>query len=265
MVRPEPVYTSVNTRPAYQLNWAVSIFWRATQDGSAPWLGALRRVLETDKIRILNHRFRSPQVSQFLISTRPETKPCDFLRLLKGRLQHLVREEQPKAFHRNYHFASVGAADQTTVARYIAKQVEHYDLADPRMTDLLQRVNAGAGMISDLSTERTSEHGHFNYNLHVVLCYVGRWRAGDEEFLGQVKGRIRATAEKHCWRLGSHSVLCDHMHLEVGINPTSAPGEVALSFMNNIAHLCGMRPLLQYSYYVGTIGPYTRGACTGER
>jgi hypothetical protein len=37
------------------------------------------------------------------------------------------------------------------------------------------------------------------------------------------------------------------------------PGEVALSYMNNLAYAQGMSEVFRYSYFVGTFGEYDLG------
>ena len=41
---------------------------------------------------------------------------------------------------------------------------------------------------------------------------------------------------------------------------TESPASIALSLMNNVAHVQGMKPVLRHSYYVGTFGSYDRDA-----
>jgi hypothetical protein len=87
---PAPIYTPDNCDdPAYQLDWSYSAFWR-TRPPDLSWLDELKRLNEPDHIRILQHQFREPDVSQFLISTRPEVAPLLVVQRVKGRLQHLL-------------------------------------------------------------------------------------------------------------------------------------------------------------------------------
>ncbi len=66
-------------------------------------------------MRVLEHRFIKPGVSQFPVSSRPETSPERLVWSVKGRLQHLVRAEYPKAFQRNYGLRSLGSASREVV------------------------------------------------------------------------------------------------------------------------------------------------------
>jgi hypothetical protein len=48
------------------------------------------------------------------------------------------------------------------------------------------------------------------------------------------------------------------LHIALGCDIDVAPSTVALSFMNNVAYLRKMRPVLRFSLYVGGFGPYDR-------
>ncbi len=93
-----PIYTVANCKAAYQLNWASSLFWHGSV-ADAAWLPELQAATEADGVRVLEHRFAKPGVSQLLVSSRPDVAPQRVVWSVKGRLQHLVRREHPKAFH----------------------------------------------------------------------------------------------------------------------------------------------------------------------
>ena len=59
MTKPQPIYTSANCQPAYQLNWSLALFWRTPVAG-ADWLTELTEVTEKDGVRILKY---SPKYS----------------------------------------------------------------------------------------------------------------------------------------------------------------------------------------------------------
>jgi hypothetical protein len=133
----KPIYTPSNCRPAYQLNWSLSLFWKQPQS-HADWLDALKPEVESDGIRLLQHRFLAPEISQFFVSTKPEVAPLELVRSVKGRLQHLIGERIPQAFRRNYGLRSIGAADRRAVENYIASQVQRHPMADPRVEGSLK-------------------------------------------------------------------------------------------------------------------------------
>ena len=128
----EPLSTSKNVSPAYQLNWGLTVFWRRQPIPDSEWLTQLQSSTEADGVRILKHRFTTGQCSQFFVSTKPHVSPSAMIRSVKGRLQYLVREQHPKAFQRNYAVRSIGAATRTVVEDYVAKQMDRHRMADPR-------------------------------------------------------------------------------------------------------------------------------------
>jgi REP element-mobilizing transposase RayT len=58
---------------------------------------------------------------------------------IKGRLQYAVRDRFPKAWKGNYGIRSVGHVTRETVENYVASQLGHHQMADPRIQDRLQR------------------------------------------------------------------------------------------------------------------------------
>jgi hypothetical protein len=102
---PDPLYTPHNcATPAYQLDWSYSLFWREPPS-DFNWLRELQTTCERDHIRILQHQFEPPNLSQFLVSTVPSVAPLLIAQRLKGRLQHLLGQSP---FRRNYAIRSLG-------------------------------------------------------------------------------------------------------------------------------------------------------------
>lgn len=73
------------------------------------------------------------------------------------------------------------------------------------------------------------------------------------------RDRLSRVADRHGLLLARAAILADHVHLELGCLPQMAPSQVAFGFMNNLAYAFRMRAILEFSYYVGTIGEYDRG------
>ncbi len=71
---------------------------------------------------------------------------------------------------------------------------------------------------------------------------------------------ILGAAAKKRWRLSRIAILSNHYHILLGANVTESPARVALSIMNNLAYVQGMKPVLRFRYYAGTFGPYDRDA-----
>ncbi|QDV26402.1 transposase [Aureliella helgolandensis] len=134
----DPIYSADNTTTAYQLNWSLALFGKAALPDSSLWLIDLSAATEKDGVRILSANSRSENVIQFLISTRPESSPSDCVRSVKGRLQYLIRDHNPKAFRRNYHIHSVGETTSSALDEYVARQTAKHPMADPKVQARLE-------------------------------------------------------------------------------------------------------------------------------
>ena len=254
----QPIYTAENVNVAYQLLWSLSVFWREPVF-SQSWLEELFPIAETDGVRILEHRFATPTASLFLISTRPELVPVEIPRVIKGRLQYLVRRQWPKAFQRNYDLKSIGSTTREKTEAYVALQLKHHLPDDPvlhaALTDL-QIQNPEA----NLKSPRFAEHARYWCNLHMVFVHDGRTPETRLKIWQGVRNILRKSAKQKGWELSRVGFVPDHIHLAFGFSPAQSPLSVALSCMNNIAFVHGMRPVLMRSCYLGTIGEYDLGA-----
>lgn len=255
---PTPLYTPNDCpEPAYQLDWSYSVFWR-TRPPDFAWLDELRRLNEPDGIRILQHEFQEPDVSQFLISTRPSVAPLLIVQRVKGRLQHLVHGTTRKPFRRNYSLRSIGSTRREKLEQYLAGQVSHHPLADPRVQQRLASYQEYRPEV-DLSQPRRTSHALYWYNLHIVLVNEARYREIRDEVLSGLRDMIcRAADGKGHW-LSRAAIVPDHIHLTLGCNLEESPEQVVLGYMNNLAYACGMKPVFRFSYYVGTFSEYDLG------
>jgi REP element-mobilizing transposase RayT len=261
MPDPTPIYAIENCRAAYQLNWSLSIFWREPVSDT-DWLTALQTATESDGVRILEHRLSQPCLSQFFLSTRPEVSPQKLARSIKGRLQYLVRQERPRAFRRNYGLRSVGSAKRDAVERYVRGQVDHHPMADARLREMLQGLQIDNPHI-DLSAPRQNAHALYWYNLHVCFMNDERCRELRRDTLQKMRAMILRAAEKKGHFLSRAGIVPDHIHLTLSCNVVESPAEVAISYMNNLAYVCGSKRVFSHGFYVGTIGEYDLGAVRG--
>jgi REP element-mobilizing transposase RayT len=251
------IYTPHNGTPAYQIDWSYSLFWHeAPQDFR--WVSEFQRVCEPDHIRVLQHAFQSPNVSQFLISTRPEIMPLLIVQRLKGRLQHLIRTMLPNAFRRNYSLRSIGSTRREKLDHYLASQLQHHRPADPRVEARLESYQIHHREVDLMKAERTS-HAIYWYNLHLVFVNDERWQEVRAEPLQRLRNMIEAASRAKGHRLSRAAIVPDHIHLTMGCKLEESPQEVALSYMNNLAYASGMKPVFKYSYYAGTFSEYDLG------
>jgi REP element-mobilizing transposase RayT len=251
---PEAIYTAASCKAAYKLNWSLAVFWNASPPPAASWLDALGKTTEPDGVRLLEHRLVKGNISQFLVSTRPQTTPSDIARSVKGHLQYLVRTALPKPFRRNYGLRSVGDAGAEVVEGYVGRQTEHHPMADARVQRQFNELHIDGS--ADLTLPRVGGHAQFLYNLHVVLVHCDRGKEVRAPLLGRRRERVLAIAAKKGHLLSRGQLLTDHLHLTLGCALTESPQQVALGYMNNLAYAEGMKPLFEFSYYVGTFGEY---------
>jgi REP element-mobilizing transposase RayT len=259
---PAPIYTPANTTAAFRLYWSFDLFWHKPPP-DASWLSPLCDALRPHGIRVLRHRFASPTTSQILLSTQPSCHPQQVAKYLKGALQHIVRAQYPEAFQRNYGFRSLGSTKRRVVERYIAQQLGHHRLADPRFQDRLADLQFSDPAV-DLSQPRTTSHSAYWYNLHIVLVNQARWREHLPERLGGLRDGVVRIARARGFALSQAGILPDHLHLALGVGSEWSPEAVALCCMNNLAYVLGMQAVFQHSYYVTTFSEYDLGFLNGK-
>jgi hypothetical protein len=252
-----PLYTVENVTPAFQLVYTLTVFWRMAP-GSDDWIPELSAALETDGIRILEHRFADPVTSLFLISTLPTTVPVSIPARVKGRLQHLLKKVQVRPFQRNYDLATVGSTHGEKLQQYVASQVGHHSHVDNIRCNFadLQIVNPEI----DLLLPRFTNHARCTCNVHIVLVHIDRNAVMDVSLWERIRSMIRRWAEHKNCLLGQAGIMPDHVHLTVGCNPNVSPLDLALSLMNNLSWVHGMRPIFVHGCYLGTFGRYDLGA-----
>jgi REP element-mobilizing transposase RayT len=254
----EPLYTSANCRVAYQLHWSLALF--ATQAIPHPndWLDPLQQAMEPDGVRILESSCEA-ELGQFFLSTRPEVSPVETVRVLKGRLQYQCRATIPKLWRRHYCISSVGDASSAALQGYVGRQVEHHPMADSRMSARLSEYQFHDPHV-DLDSLRTSNHGKYACNVHVVLENAEHLSDVRREWLATTRDTVVSACRKKQGHLSRLSLVSNHMHLLLGCAMDEAPQSIALSLMNNIAYAHGMKPVLEHSFYVGTFGAYDHDA-----
>jgi REP element-mobilizing transposase RayT len=258
MPTPPALYTAANCKVAYQLDWSVTVFWRCPPGGDG-WLAPLQTATENDGVRIVRHRFAQPDCSLFLVSTKPEVAPQKMVALVKGRLQYLVRQRWPRAFQRNYALRSVGSTKRAVLDRYLQGQLGHHPMADAGVQAAFAAYQIHHPEV-DLAQQRQTTHAPYWYNLHLVLVTESRWREVRPRILEGWRDMLERASRAKGHLLARAALLPDHLHLMLGCSPEEAPGAVALSYLNNLAFVCEMRPVFQFSYYVACFGEYDLGA-----
>jgi REP element-mobilizing transposase RayT len=257
MPPPKPIYTPENCAAAYQLNWSYSIFWTKSPD-TGDWFSELRQACDPDSIRILQHAFKPPNMSQFLISTTPDVSPQIVAQRVKGRLQHLIRAARPDAFRRNYSIRNIGSTREEKLSAYLASQLEHHPMADQRVQERFAEYQIYHPDV-DLSIPRYTSHATYIWNLHLALVADGRYREIRHEVLASTRKMIETASRAKGHLLSRAALLSDHIHMTMGCHLNEAPGSVATAYMNNLAYAQGMAPVFKFSFFAGTFGEYDLG------
>lgn len=258
---PEPYYLAADLQSAYQLRYG----WTGWTS-SAPFPGdLLDRVFpdiapewENDGLRVLESSLTGEQM-QLTLSATPQVAPVTLAARVKGRLQYHCRTKGiPIDFSRKLAVRSLGNPTRGQVEAYVRNQVPREALADERFRAMLRDFTVVNPEV-DLSRPAESNSGRYWYNLHLVLVARERYRAGEKSTLTT----IRETALRICARKGyaasTLAVMPDHVHLAVRGAITQSPEEIALAFLNNLAHALGC-PWWEAGYYAGTFGEYGMAA-----
>jgi hypothetical protein len=72
---PEPLYTSSNCTPAYELRWSLALFSTVDLSASDVFLDDLKAAVEADGVWILEYRAEQTPLLHFLLSTKPTIAP----------------------------------------------------------------------------------------------------------------------------------------------------------------------------------------------
>ena len=169
----------------------------------------------------------------------------------------------PKPFKRNFAIRSVGHVTREIVEGYVASQLSHHQMADPRVQARLREYQFHDEGI-DLSQPQFTSHGLFWHVLHVVIVHLDRLMQVDPAVLSTVRSTIRAICRAKKYRLSRAGILADHLHLALGCPFDVSPADVGLAFLNNLAYAQGMKAVFQYGAYLGTVGEYDLGAIQNE-
>lgn len=255
---PRAVYSRENIEVAFQLDWSLTIFWRKPP-WTDNWFGELQTVMESDGIRLLKHRFSRPDMSLFLVSTKPDVLPINIPRRVKGRLQYVLRSCVEKPFQRNYDLRSIGSTNRTKLEAYLGSQLEHHPEEDRKLHWMLANMQVTRPDV-DLSQPRFSSHGRYSSNLHLVMVNDWRWRETCPENIDRVRTMLIRAAGKKQHLLSRIAILPDHVHLLLGTNLGESLLSVGLSYMNNISFVYKMQAILKPSCFIGTFGEYDLGA-----
>jgi REP element-mobilizing transposase RayT len=259
---PEPLYRPADLRPAYQLRYGWT-GWPSNapfpSDLLAQALPDIAPEWENDGLRILEASL-APDSIQLTLSTTPQVAPVTLAGRVKGRIQHHCRRRgTPLDFSRKLAVRSLGDPTRAHVEAYTRDQVPKQALADERFREVLTSFTVVSPHV-DLAQPTETNSGRYWYNLHLVLVVSERYRSGEAATLAKVRDTALRICAKKGYAASALAVLPDHLHLAVRGAVAQSPEEIALSFLNNLAHVLGRRPWWEAGYYAGTFGEYSMAA-----
>jgi REP element-mobilizing transposase RayT len=258
----EPLYRSADLRPAYQLRYG----WTAWPSKVPFPTEVLAHVLpdiipewDKDGLHILESSLGAGQM-QLTLSATPHVSPVTLAGRVKGRIQHHCRlRGTPIDFSRKLAVRSVGDPTRSQVEAYIRDQVRNEALADERFRKMLTAFTVVDPQV-DLGQPTESNSGRYWYNLHLVLVASERYRIGEAVILAKIRDTALRVCAKKGYAVSALAVMPDHLHLAVRGDIAQSPEEIALSFLNNLAHVLDRRPWWVAGYYAGTFGEYGMAA-----
>jgi REP element-mobilizing transposase RayT len=87
-----------------------------------------------------------------------------------------------------------------------------------------------------------------------------RYRISDALTLAKIRDTAVRICAKKGYATSTLAVLPDHLHFAVRGAITHSPEEIALSFLNNLAHVLERRRWWEAGFYAGTFGEYGMAA-----
>ncbi len=258
LAKPRPIYTPRSVRKVHHLryDWTGWLsdevsFPLTTKDAIQECAEAWR----SDGLALAEHRIHNDRV-QILFDVEPEVSPVICTTRTKGRLQHALRQAgTPVRFSRKISFRSLGENIDTTVEKYLRKQVRKEGFVDQRYVEKMRAFTIENEAV-ELSEPVATQSGRYWYGLHLVVVMAGRRRLVDYELMGSIRDTCLAIGRKKGCGIKAVSVMPDHVHLAIKGNVEMSPDEIALSFLNNLAFLMGQNRVWKDEYYVGTFSEY---------
>jgi REP element-mobilizing transposase RayT len=139
------------------------------------------------------------------------------------------------------------------VEAYIRNQVANEALADERWRQTLASFTE-VNQEVDLAKPTETNSGRYWYNLHLVLVAAERYRSSEPATLAKIRDTSLRICAKKQYLASALAVLPDHLHLALRGALEQAPEEIALAFLNNLAHVLDRRSWWMPGYYAGTFG-----------
>jgi putative transposase len=265
-----PFFTAENVRVAYEARYHFGWYFHGRgelrPEVRATLETALREVCEKQSYHLLEVDCQ-PCVVRALLSLKPETSPAEATRFVKGNLAVVARREHGLAdlWSRGWFLRSVGHVTNDTVRHYVDHQYDSRNSPGGDPSRAAQACYASDGNPSEL---RSASHARYEYNAHFVFVTHRRRELIDLDVAEALVAYLRQVCAKKQWLIWNMEFVWNHVHLFLGLTPSDAPGEVALSLLNNAEYFLQKRfaaalkdeverTVWQPGYYLGTVGSAT--------
>jgi len=269
---PKPTFLPTHLRAAYQLRYHFSWCTKrrkpilATQYLRSKVEETIRRVSENAGYHLLGLDVE-PNVVLCLLSLVPSDSPESITRKIKGNVATELRADGVhNLWSRGWFVRSNGNVTNEIIQTYIANQIEHHRAAPVENRSTMEKCRHH--LDEDIDQIRKSSHAAFQYNVHFVFCVRKRFHFLDPVIGGILVQYLLAVCKRKGWIAWDIEVVWDHVHLLIGLTPTSSPEEVALSLLNNAEFwlfdryraaikMDELETVFQAGYYAGTCGAAT--------
>jgi REP element-mobilizing transposase RayT len=92
------------------------------------------------------------------------------------------------------------------------------------------------------------------------MVVAERYRMSDGASLTKIRDTVERICKKKGYRTSAYAVMPDHLHIALRGAIDQSPEEIALAFLNNLAHFLDHRAWWKAGYYAGTFGEYGMAA-----
>lgn len=240
------IYDPDHVRVSDDLRWSLTITPDGPTTPPVQWTDRLRSVLLGDGIHLLGVTQPHAGTLGFDVTTPPSVAPADIVWLCRGALQDSLRTRKKLQLRRKFRLSSVGG--ETTVAgdRFIAGRLER------RSTSGVSEHHGHRR-----SAPRRIDHGVHDLTLRIVAVHDKRFRTMRGADRETTMRAILDTAAKYDHDPIEVTAAPDHLWMTVNVPAERSPGEVALSYLNNVAFRHGMRPVFERGYHIETVSSVT--------
>ena len=237
-----PIYERNHTCVSDDLRWSLTITPDGPTTPPTQWSDRLRSLLIGDAIHLLDVHQPHAGTLRFDVSTPPDVAPADIVWICRGALQDSLRTRKKLQLRRKFLLASVGDGSTDAGDRFIAGRLERRSTSGTSGHRGIRR-----------PTPRRIDHGVHDITLRMAAVHDKRFRTMRADHREVTVRAVIDTAAKYDHDVLSLIAAPDHLWLCVDVPAERSPGEVALSYLNNVAFRHGSRPVFERGCHLETV------------